>query len=281
MFKIGEFSKISLVSIKTLRYYDQVGLLKPARIDTSTGYRYYQVEQLPRLNKILALKELGLSLEQIKKLLDDNISTDEIRGMLKLKQAQVEQTIEQEQAKLTLIEAKLNFIDREGKLPDAEVALKAVPDQPALTIHEPAPQMDNWATIITETYAALRGHSVQQVRETPRSFAVFHGNQYDQEMVDWELAFPRNEASGTPVTLDSGRVLKPRVIPGDDQIASIVHRGPYASLAEGYSTLAAWIEENGFTIAGAGREVYLKIGFIESERHDNVTEIQFPVRRAE
>ena len=63
--RIGDFSKLSRVSIKALRYYDQMGMLKPIDVDRSTGYRSYSVSQLPRLNRILALKDLGLSLEQI------------------------------------------------------------------------------------------------------------------------------------------------------------------------------------------------------------------------
>jgi DNA-binding transcriptional MerR regulator len=90
MFRIGEFSKIAQVSGRLLRYYDELGLLKPVRIDRETGYRYYSVEQLPRLNRILALKELGLTLDQIARLLEGSISTDEIRGMLIMKKAQIE-----------------------------------------------------------------------------------------------------------------------------------------------------------------------------------------------
>ena len=81
MFRIGEFSKIAQVSGSQLRYYDEICLLKPARIDEWTGYRYYSAEQLPDLNRILALKELGLTLEQIQRMLADEVSVDELRGM--------------------------------------------------------------------------------------------------------------------------------------------------------------------------------------------------------
>ena len=84
MLKVGDFSRLSLVSIKALRYYDELGLLKPARVDEFTGYRYYTAEQLPRLNRILALKDLGLSLEQIGVLLNKGVSSEELRGMLRL-----------------------------------------------------------------------------------------------------------------------------------------------------------------------------------------------------
>ena len=93
MFRIGEFSKISQTPITQLRYYDEIGLFQPEQIDEFTGYRYYSASQLPNLNRILAMKSLGLTLEQIQKLVVDQVSADEIRGMLALKKAQVEQEL--------------------------------------------------------------------------------------------------------------------------------------------------------------------------------------------
>src|SRR2546427_5071593 len=93
MIRIGDFSKLSQVSIKTLRYYDEVGLLKPINVDRFTSYRYYAVSQLPRLNRILALKDLGLSLEQIAQVLDEGVSPEQLRGMLRLKRAELQQHI--------------------------------------------------------------------------------------------------------------------------------------------------------------------------------------------
>src|SRR5579862_8956297 len=91
MFKIGDFSKLSQVSMKTLRFYDQLGLLKPTHVDDFTGYRYYTADQLPRLNRILAFKDLGFTLEQIGPLLEEGIPAAQIRGMLRLKQAEIQQ----------------------------------------------------------------------------------------------------------------------------------------------------------------------------------------------
>ena len=96
MFRIGEFAQIAQVSSRQLRFYDELGLLKPVRIDQQTGYRYYSVRQLPRLNSILALKELGLSLEQIASLLDSEVSPNELRGMLMMKRAHIEQSLREE-----------------------------------------------------------------------------------------------------------------------------------------------------------------------------------------
>ncbi|WP_019509548.1 helix-turn-helix domain-containing protein [Pleurocapsa sp. PCC 7319] len=95
MLKISDFAQLSRISPKTLRLYDRLGLLKPATVDRQNNYRYYSASQLPRLNRILVFKELGFSLEQISQLLDDNLSVSEIRGMLRLKQLELEQKLVQ------------------------------------------------------------------------------------------------------------------------------------------------------------------------------------------
>ncbi len=100
MFKIGDFSKLSQVSVKALRYYDELGLLKPVEVDRFTGYRYYSADQLPRLNRILALKDLGLTLDEIGALLDDELPAAQIRGMLRLKQVEARERVEEERARL-------------------------------------------------------------------------------------------------------------------------------------------------------------------------------------
>ncbi len=96
MIRIGDFSRLSRVSIKTLRYYDEMGLFKPVDVDRLTGYRYYSASQLPRLNRILALRDLGLSLEQIARVLDEGVSSEQLRGMLRLKRAELQQHIADE-----------------------------------------------------------------------------------------------------------------------------------------------------------------------------------------
>src|SRR5262245_66460597 len=93
MIKIGEFSKLVQVPVATLRYYDQVGLLKPVEVDRFTGYRYYSASQLPRLHRILALKGLGFSLEQIGAVLDEGLTPEQIRGVLRLRHAQISQEL--------------------------------------------------------------------------------------------------------------------------------------------------------------------------------------------
>ena len=93
MIKIGDFARLSQVSVVTLRYYDEMDLLKPVKIDTFTGYRFYSAVQLPRLNRILALKDLGFSLDQIKLMLADGLTLEQLRGMLKMQHNEVEKRL--------------------------------------------------------------------------------------------------------------------------------------------------------------------------------------------
>src|SRR5215469_9850821 len=126
MLKIGEFAQVGQVSIATLRHYDQYNLLKPSALDPATGYRYYSLDQLPRLNRIVALKDLGFSLQQIAQLLAEDLPLEQLQGMFKLKQAQTQQAIETEQARLELIAARLRQIEQEGNMPAYDVRLKQV-----------------------------------------------------------------------------------------------------------------------------------------------------------
>src|ERR1700733_13441207 len=105
MFSIGEFARLGGVSARTLRHYDQIGLLRPAAVDQDTGYRGYSAAQLGQLNRIMALKELGLSLTQVGRLLG-GITLGELRGMLALSRAQLEQEVDQRRTQLLGIEAR-------------------------------------------------------------------------------------------------------------------------------------------------------------------------------
>src|SRR5215216_6104763 len=126
MFKIGEFSKLVRVPTATLRYYDQVGLLKPIEVDRFTGYRYYSVSQLPRLNRILALRGLGFSLEQIGEVLAEGLTPEQMRGMLRLRHAQIRQQLDDMQGQLVEVEVRLQQIEHEEAVPTYDVMLKEV-----------------------------------------------------------------------------------------------------------------------------------------------------------
>jgi len=137
MLKIGEFSRLSQVTIKTLHHYDELGLIKPAHIDPVTNYRFYEVEQLPRIHRIMALKEMGLSLEQIGIMLENELSTEEMRGMLHFKQAEIQQNVREAQQQLALVEFRLRMIEAEVNFPELDVVLKRLEPMRFLSFFDP------------------------------------------------------------------------------------------------------------------------------------------------
>jgi F-type H+-transporting ATPase subunit beta len=111
MFRIGLFAQVCRVSVVTLRYYDEIGLLKPSQVDTFTGYRYYTAEQIPRLTRIVTYKEMGLSLEAIALLLDENLPVDEFRATLHAKREELIGHIADSQSQLARVEDQLQQLD--------------------------------------------------------------------------------------------------------------------------------------------------------------------------
>ena len=177
MLKIGEFSRLSQVTIKTLHHYDELGLIKPAHIDPVTNYRFYTVEQLSHLHRIIALKELGLSLEQIGIMLDEEMPTEQIRGMLKLKQAEIQQSVRDAQRQLALVEFRLKMIEAEVSFPDLDVVLKKLEPMRVLSFFaktkaaaEDGPH--SMSNVIKEIKQAIANG---QIQHTGAMMDVFHG----------------------------------------------------------------------------------------------------------
>jgi DNA-binding transcriptional MerR regulator len=189
MLKIGDFSKLAQISVKALRHYGRLGLLKPAWVDRFTGYRYYALDQLPRLNRILALKDLGFSLEQIGELLREDLPIDELRGMMRLKRAELERHIRAEHARMARIEARLTQIEREGAMPTYEVVLKPVPPQRVVGIRDVVVSYDDVEQLFGELYAYLRTQSITFEPAEP-GIAIYYDAEYHDHGIDAEVAVP-------------------------------------------------------------------------------------------
>ena len=114
MFSIGEFARHGRVSVRMLRHYDTIGLLRPACVDPVSGYRFYQASQLAELNRVIALKELGFTLQQVQSILAEKVSAAELRGMLKLRRAEIQAMLEAETTRLARVEARLLTIEDEA-----------------------------------------------------------------------------------------------------------------------------------------------------------------------
>src|SRR5690348_9424416 len=126
MLSIGDFARLGRVSLRMLRHYDAIGLLPPAQVDPASGYRFYHADQLRRLNRVIALKELGFTLEQVRAIIDDKVDVAELRGMLRLRRAQLEAQLTADARRLTGVEARLRMIEKEGHMTTEDVVLKQV-----------------------------------------------------------------------------------------------------------------------------------------------------------
>jgi DNA-binding transcriptional MerR regulator len=274
MFKIGDFSKICQVSIKSLRHWDDIGLLKPAYIDPFTSYRYYAIDQLEHINRIVALRGLGLSLKETARLLDEDISVSEIRGMLRLKQAELRQQIEAAQHQLFMVESRLQQIEHEGRMPDYEVTLKVAEPQRVVTMREIMPDFTVLVDRIMAVYAAR--NEVADRAASPVT-AVFHDAGFDQTNVDVELAFAVQPGFRRTIQLAQDCRLTVGELPGVELLACTIYRGRWLSLATGYMNLGRWIHDNGYNIIGPSREIFHHIGPDADET--TITEMQFPVMK--
>lgn len=278
MLKIGEFSRISRVPAKTLRYYDEIGLLRPAHIDVFTGYRYYAADQLTRLNRILTFKELGLSLEQIASLLDENLSAEQIRGMLRLKQIEVQQTLGESQIRLARIDMLLHRIEQEGTMPDQEINIKKVVPQTIISARVVAPSVEFLKSWFDEHFGKIYRLIGENNLKAGDCMAIYHDDAeigYHTEDIDSEAAVVV-ESDSVPSILPEG--LRTRTLEGAEMMASIIHKGGFNTITDTYTAVVKWIDTNGYRIVGPVREIYVHSPQ-GADPSTYITEIQYPVER--
>ena len=268
MLKIGDFSTLTQVSVKTLRYYDEMGLLRPLHVDSSSGYRYYSASQLPRLHRILALKDLGFSLDEISKAVDGGVTPAQLRGMLMLREAEQQDRVREEQDRLTRLRARLRLIEKEG-LMTKDVVIKEITPQWIASVRETIPNYPAVGKLYGELFGSLGPSAFGGV-----TVALWHDHEYKEHDVDAEAGVYLKQ----PVEA-RGRV-RVHELPAAS-VASIIHQGSYNRLSEAYDAVLRWVETNGYRIAGPIRELYLKMSQpVRQDDESYVTEIQVPVAKA-
>jgi DNA-binding transcriptional MerR regulator len=272
MIRIGDFSILSRVTVKTLRYYDEVGLLKPAHVDNTTGYRYYTYNQLPRLNRILALKDLGFSLEEIGKLLSDDLTAEQMHGMLKLREAEINRQVLDETERLARVETRLRQIEREEVVSKYDVVIKKVDSLKIAALREIVPTPPDQGRLWQELESYLVQHHVQ--RTGGPCLSLYHDEEYKEK--NWDIEVCEPVEGDVPET----ERVKVRKLAGAETMAYVVHHGPFTTIGEAYEAVLKWVGENGYHIVGPGREVYLRPA-TEGDQNDpdTLTEIQYPVEK--
>ncbi|QIS10412.1 MerR family transcriptional regulator [Nocardia arthritidis] len=268
MLSIGDFARHGRVSVRMLRHYDAIGLLRPVRVDAVSGYRYYQAAQLARLNRIVALKDLGFTLEQVGRILDEKVGGAELRAMLALRRAELEQRIAGDRARLVQVESRLRVIEQEGIMPDHEVVVKTVAAVRVAELSAVADGFDPGAIgpVIRPLFAELCKR-LEAAGTMPVGPGIAYYDPNPDGSVVVHACMPVHIAPGAApdVTITD----LPEI-----QAATIVHHGSMDNALEPVQALGWWIESNGYRSLGAPREVTLE--FTE-DPSGWVTEFQEPI----
>ena len=279
MFRIGEFSRITRVTIDTLRHYDALGLLKPAEVDPFTGYRYYSARQLGSLNRILALKEVGFSLEEIARILKEELTDEELRGMLKAQLLRAEQEARSAQGRQERILARLNYLNLEDDMPAYEVTLKPVDKLTIAAIREVVPALEQMPQRCSEMFDTIARWMQANNLPFGPSLSIYYNEGFTRDDIDTECAFiiPDPDAARAAKAEAPIEVRQIEAIP---LVASTIATDGFykkpGGLLPAYNAVAQWIEENGYQIAGPPRELF----YGSAERGDLTAEVQYPVEKA-
>lgn len=266
MLQIGEFSKICQVSIKTLRHYDKLGLLAPAEVDRFTGYRYYLPEQIDKMNYIQRLKRYGFSLEEVQRLL---AVTDGAELLAALRRQRDRLKMEQQEtaAILSELQTHISVFERTGDImtyqKNYSIELRRAPAMNVLT-KRAMMGVDEFGK-----YYGMLFERVPQERVTPTGLngARYHDEEFDRNASDVEVFIGIKEREKADMVMEPC------------ECAMTVHRGGYSTLSEAYGAVVSWIIENGYMIAGAPFDLYIKTQFDSLAPEDWETEVYFPVRK--
>jgi DNA-binding transcriptional MerR regulator len=282
MFTIGDFAGLGRVSVRMLRHYDAIGLIRPAHVDPHSGYRHYTAAQLRVLNRVIALKDLGFTLQQVKSMIEDKVEPTELRGMLRLRRAELAVQVERDAARLAQVDARLRLIETEGHMDTGDVLLKQVPAMRVVELSATAASYDDAASIsenLSPLYPRLmelmKQHGIPMIG-SPIAYYEPAPTEPGDETISVHAAFP--VAAGTPADGLGFDVID---LPPLGAAATALHEG---SMMEAFRTgqkIANWIDDNGYRPVGPGfaREVYLECPPGEFDKW--ITEMQVPVTAPE
>lgn len=277
LLRIGDFSQLAQVSTRALRLYDELSLLKPMHVENITGYRFYSVEQLPRLNRILALKDLGFSLDQIADMLTDDLAAAQLGEMLAKKQTELEKQLEEGQRQIARVAARLRQIEAEGKVSPYEVVVKEAEPLIIASIRRVVPALKDMETVRAEILEELYGW-VKEQRLTIKNpeLAIYHNDEYVEENIDMELA---TAVDAKLPRLTSNRQPALRQLASSPLMATTIHRGRLIEVGQAITALFIWAAQNHYSICGNCREIHVYGRELEADKENVTVEVQTPIAR--
>lgn len=273
MLNIGEFARLGQVSPRMLRHYDELGLLRPERVDATSGYRYYSVRQLERLHRIVALRDIGFGLEQIRQILTEQVSVDELRGMLRLRRAQIEQSVGEEQERLRRIEAHLRALEWRDAVELQDIVIKYTqPIRVALASASGLSHAD-----IGAAFGRLLPQVIAHLDAVGAKPGISVGVYEDEggSVAEGDIVLRAGFDVGNQNVADGEtvRVVDLPVI----EVAAAVYRGGDDGIMAAWEALVRWIDDTGYHLIGDCRELYHE--WHEEDPSRNVMELQQPISR--
>lgn len=284
MFKIGDFSRLAQVSVRMLRHYDKLGLLTPSCTDPWTGYRYYTIDQLPRLNRIVALNGLGLTLQAIADLLgdDDALPPEQLRGMLILRRAELERELEERRWQLASVEARLQQIEHENDPDPYEIVVKSTAPLAVASLRHVIPTLPEVGFYCSTLYGQLyRRLAAAGIAWGEPELTLYHNDEFVETGIDMEVA----------VSVDADRLTAPptadelalRELPGHEMVAALVFEGRFEEVVGPIQALLRWVGLHRHAPAGPLRELHLSgpAHTAVETAVKPVIELQVPIARIE
>jgi len=267
VYRIGLFSKINKVTVKTLRYYDEMGLLKPAFVDRENGYRYYTSEQLPKLHKIIALRQIGFSIDEILAILNGR----NIAGVFMERKLELEELIEDNQQQLSQITHYLEKMKEDFNM-SYEVVLKELPEVLVYSKRMVIPNYDYYFDIIPKIGEEVSKANPDLKCAVPEyCFIIYHDGEYKEKDIDVEYC-----EAVTSMGTDTGTI-KFKKIDRVPTAACVLHKGPYRTIGNAYAHLFMWIADNNYTPCENPRESYIDGIWNKENENDWLTELQVPI----
>jgi DNA-binding transcriptional MerR regulator len=273
MLNIGEFARLGQVSPRMLRHYDELGLLAPDRVDPDSGYRFYSVHQLGRLHRIVALRDIGFGLEQIKQILTQDVSVEELRGMLRLRRAQIEQAVGEEQDRLRRVEAHLRALEWSDAVELQDIVIKQT--EPIRVAQASAHGLTH--ADIAAAFGRLLPQVVTHLEAAGARPGISVGVYEDDggAVPEGEIVLHAGFAVGDQDVPDSETV---RVVSLPTlEVAAAVYRGGGDGIMAAWEVLVRWILDSGYRLLGDCRELYHE--WHEDDPSANVMELQQPIAR--
>lgn len=269
MFRIGEFSKLTQVSIRMLRYYDETELLKPIKTDMFTNYRMYSTEQIPVLNKIVFLRDLGFNVAEIKAALN-NWSDEFIAKLLDEKRIEIKDAVKSEQSKLFKIRQAKKDIKKEKLSINCNVSIKSVPSFLVFSLRRIVDNYYAEGMLWQEMMYFAKKNNIALSSDT---FTIYHDTEYKENNVDIEVCAPVSKIG------HNANGFTFRATESVPIMACMMVYGEFNNIAKAYSAFANWLQEhNQYRMTGKTRQIVHRGPWNEEDCDKYLTEIQVPLK---